>query len=306
MNVNTLPKPVKAGGVSPVAVNPPVRKTRRRGWAAFFPRLGWGVASVALFAGIWEAVWAFGGLNPLLLPPPHIFLANFAQQAQYFIPTDVIGQVTDDTALLSLAKTIIATVGRVMAGLALGFVLSLICGLAICYFRLFGKLVLPTITLLAPISPIAWLPVAIFIFGIGNPPAIFMVFISLFFVMTVSTISQIEGVSKTHLNVAAVMGASRAQTFRYVIIPAILPALFFVLRMNLFGAWMIVLVAEATGVGSGLGQIVMQARNTFNSSLSFFTMTIIGITGFVFDLLLRYVQKKLLYWIPENNAGGRK
>ncbi|QWA09215.1 ABC transporter permease [Sodalis ligni] len=306
MNVNTLPKPVKAGGVSPVAVNPPVRKTRRRGWADFFSRLGWGVASVALFAGIWEAIWAFGGLNPLLLPPPHIFLANFAQQAQYFIPTDVIGQVTNDTALLSLGKTIIATVGRVMAGLALGFVLSLISGLAICYFRLFGKLVLPTITLLAPISPIAWLPVAIFIFGIGNPPAIFMVFISLFFVMTVSTISQIESVSKTHLNVAAVMGATRAQTFRYVIIPAILPSLFFVLRMNLFGAWMIVLVAEATGVGSGLGQIVMQARNTFNSSLSFFTMTIIGITGFVFDLLLRYMQKKLLYWIPENNAGGRK
>ncbi|EJO2888359.1 ABC transporter permease [Klebsiella pneumoniae] len=306
MNMNSLSKPVKVTGVTPVTNNPSVKKNQHRSWAAFFSRLAWGVASVALFAGIWEAIWAFGGLNPLLLPPPHIFLANFAQQTQYFIPTDVIGQVSNDTALLSLGKTILATVGRVMAGLTLGFVLSLVCGLAICYFRLFGKLVLPTITLLAPISPIAWLPVAIFVFGIGNPPAIFMVFISLFFVMTVSTISQIEGVSKTHLNVAAVMGASRAQTFRYVILPAILPSIFFVLRMNLFGAWMIVLVAEATGVGSGLGQIVMQARNTFNSSLSFFTMTIIGITGFVFDMLLRYVQKKLLYWIPENRPGGQK
>ncbi|NDL65146.1 ABC transporter permease [Acerihabitans arboris] len=306
MKADTLQKPVKNAGVSPGGLNPPLRRPKGRGWGPFFSRVGWGVASVALFTGIWEAMWAFGGLNPLLLPPPHIFLANFARQAQYFIPTDVIGQITDDTALLSLGKTILATVGRVMAGLALGFILSLSCGLAICYFRLFGKLVLPTITLLAPISPIAWLPVAIFIFGIGNPPAIFMVFISLFFVMTVSTISQIEGVGKTHLNVAAVMGATRAQTFRYVIIPAILPSLFFVLRMNLFGAWMIVLVAEATGVGSGLGQIVMQARNTFNSSLSFFTMTIIGITGFVFDLLLRNVQKKLLYWVPENHAGGSK
>ncbi|MFT4465379.1 MAG: ABC transporter permease [Sodalis sp. (in: enterobacteria)] len=304
MNVKAAQKPIKASGPPPAHIAPLVKCSRGRERIALLIRLGWGVASVSLFAGVWEAVWALGGLNPLLLPPPHIFLANFAAQAQYFMPTDVIGQVSNDTALLSLVNTIFATAGRVLAGLTLGFVLSLFCGLAICYFRLFGKLVLPTITLLAPISPIAWLPVAIFIFGIGNSPAIFMVFISLFFVMTISTISQIQSVSKTHLDVAAVMGASRAQTFCYVILPAILPALFFVLRMNLFGAWMIVLVAEATGVGSGLGQIVMQARNTFNSSLSFFTMTIIGMAGFVFDLLLRNVQKKLLYWIPETRVGG--
>jgi NitT/TauT family transport system permease protein len=130
-----------------------------------------------------------------------------------------------------------------------------------------------------------------------------MVFISLFFVMTVSTISQIDNVSRTHLNVAAVMGATRVQTFRHVILPAILPSLFMVLRMNLFGAWMVVLVAEATGVGSGLGQVVMLARNTFNSSLSFFTMTLIGVTGFAFDVALRIVQRKVLFWVPSNGLG---
>jgi NitT/TauT family transport system permease protein len=265
--------------------------------------LGWGIASLACFIGVWELAWFAGWADPLLLPPPHIFLRNFASQAQYFIPTDVIGETTSATAFKSLVMTIVATTARVLSGLVLGFVCSVAMGVAIRYFRLFGNLTLPTITLLAPISPIAWLPVAIFIFGIGNAPAVFMVFISLFFIMTVSTISQIDSVSRTHLNVAAVMGATRAQTFRHVILPAILPSLFMVLRMNLFGAWMVVLVAEATGVGSGLGQVVMLARNTFNSSLSFFTMTLIGLTGFVFDVALRLVQRKVLFWVPDNGLG---
>lgn len=263
----------------------------------------WWILSLGLFAGLWEGAWAFGWADPLLLPPPHIFLRNFADQAQFFVSSDVIGEDSSAGAFQALAMTIVASSLRVIAGLLLGFACSVTLGLLIRYFRVLGNLTLPTITLLAPISPIAWLPVAIFIFGIGNPPAIFMVFISLFFVMTLSTISQIDTVSRTYLNVGAIMGASRRQLFLHVIVPAILPSLFMVLRMNLFGAWMVVLVAEATGVGSGLGQIVMLARNTFNSSLTFFTMTLIGVTGFLFDVALRQIQRRILFWVPASAVG---
>ncbi|HDR9038214.1 TPA: ABC transporter permease [Burkholderia contaminans] len=287
------------------------KKGARGGSAGRRPRLPtrllplfWSLASLACFVGIWEAAWALHWADPLLLPPPHIFLRSFGSQAQYFLPSDVIGEQSSGTAFGALAMTIVATTLRVLAGLTLGFFCALGMGVAIRYFGLFGNLTLPTITLLAPISPIAWLPVAIFLFGIGNGPAVFMVFISLFFVMTVSTIGQIDSVSRTYLNVAAVMGATRAQTFRHVILPAILPSLFMVLRMNLFGAWMVVLIAEATGVGSGLGQVVMLSRNTFNASLSFFTMTLIGVLGFAFDYLLRIVQRRVLFWVPE--SGLRK
>ncbi|MDN7413164.1 ABC transporter permease [Burkholderia vietnamiensis] len=273
----------------------------RAAWGGKAQPLLWGIASLACFIAIWEVAWVAGWADPLLLPPPHIFLRHFVSQAQYFVPTDVIGETSGATAFRSLIMTIVATTLRVLVGLSLGFVCAVGMGVAIRYYRVFGNLTLPTITLLAPISPIAWLPVAIFLFGIGNGPAVFMVFISLFFVMTISTISQIDSVSRTHLNVAAVMGATRAQTFRHVIIPAILPSLFLTLRMNLFGAWMVVLIAEATGVGSGLGQVVMLSRNTFNASLSFFTMTLIGVTGFVFDYALRVVQRKVLFWVPENS-----
>jgi NitT/TauT family transport system permease protein len=170
---------------------------------------------------------------------------------------------------------------------------------AIRYFTLFERLTLPTVTLLAPVSPIAWLPVAIFLFGIGNKPAIFMVVIALVFHMILATITQIDGVNGNFINVARTMGATKRQIYVRVIIPAILPQLLVFLRFNLFGAWMVVLVAEATGVGYGLGQVIMLGRNTFNPSLVFFTIVLIGVLGFSCDWLMRLIQRKLLYWAPD-------
>ena len=90
-----------------------------------------------------------------------------------------------------------------------------------------------------------------------------MVVVALLFHMTLSTIAQIDGVNRNLINVARTMGASKRQIYARVIIPAILPGLLIVLRMNLFAAWMVVLIAESTGVGYGLGQVIMLARNTF-------------------------------------------
>ena len=109
-------------------------------------------------------------------------------------------------------------------------VLAITSASLIRYFLLFEKLTLPTITLLSPVSPIAWLPVAIFLFGIGNAPAIFMVVVALFFHMVLATISQIDGVNRNLINVARTMGATKRQIYTRVIIPAILPGLLMVLR----------------------------------------------------------------------------
>ena len=262
---------------------------RRIGTAA-----GWWVASVALFGGIWELAWALGWAPELLLPPPHIFLQNFSSQAQFF-DSSTIG-AEQATPVVAVLTTVMATVLRVLAGLVLGFIASLITGVLISRFRVVRGLVLPTVTLLAPISPIAWLPVSIFLFGIGNAPAVFMVFIGVYFVMTLATISLINDVPATYINVARTMGASPRQTLFQVILPSILPGILQSLRLNLFAAWMVVLLAEAVGVGTGLGQVVMLARNTFNASLVFFTMTVIGLSGYLLDILFRQVQNRLLWW----------
>ncbi|MGY4432854.1 NitT/TauT family transport system permease protein [Bradyrhizobium sp. F1.13.1] len=270
------------------------------------PRIGWALMSVGLFAGIWELLWLCGVTDPKLLPPPHIFLGNLPEQAKFFNTAQRwqigVGLNTGPSAGMALVITVLASAARVFAGLLIASALSISIGVAVRYFLVVEKLALPTITLLSPVSPIAWLPVAIFVFGIGNAPAIFMVVVALFFHMVLATVSQIDGVNRNLINVARTMGASKWQIYSRVIVPAILPGLLMVLRLNMFGAWMVVLVAESTGVGYGLGQVIMLARNTFNPSLVFFTIALIGLLGFCSDSLMRLLQRKILYWVPETTG----
>lgn len=266
-------------------------------------KIGWTFLSIGLFVGLWEFLWLIGWADPRLLPPPHIFIGSIADQGKFFNTATrwQIGKAMNDgpSALESVMIAIGATTGRVFAGLLIASVLAITVGVLVRYYSLFDKLVLPTITLLSPVSPIAWLPVAIFLFGIGNGPAIFMVVVALFFHMVLATINQIDGVSANLINVARTMGASKRQIYTRVVVPAILPGMLAVLRMNLFAAWMVVLIAESTGVGYGMGQVIMLARNTFNPSLVFFTIAVIGLLGFVFDWLLRQAQRRILYWLPD-------
>ena len=258
----------------------------------------WWIASVALFAGIWEFCWYMTWANPMLLPPPHIFLQDILLVGKLFDKSTRLGNPTAGLIAWTVAKTIGASTMRVIVGLIVALVGSLAVGMAIRFSPLFGRLILPVINLLAPVSPIAWLPIAMLIFGLGNAPAIFLVYIALFFIMTLATLNLIDTLPPSYVQVARIMGASRPQIFMQVILPAILPGLFVVLRLNLFAAWMIVLIAESVGVGGGLGLVVIISRNTFDSQLAFFTMFIIGVVGFALDVALREIQRRALYWKP--------
>jgi len=292
----------RAGGVA----SPPAGRRRSQPWSRVLrsaQRFFWALLSIGTFTLIWELCWLAGLADPKLLPPPHIFLGDMAEQAKYFNTATRwsigVNPADGPSPYQAVMITIGATTMRVLVGLVIASVLAVSIGVLVRYFLLFERLTLPAITLLSPVSPIAWLPVALFLFGIGNAPAIFMVVVALFFHMVLATISQIDGVNRNLINVARTMGASKWQTYAHVVIPAILPGLLVVLRMNLFAAWMVVLVAESTGVGYGLGQVIMMARNTFNPSLVFFTIALIGVLGFSFDFILRLVQKRILYWVPE-------
>ena len=182
----------------------------------------WWFISIGLFIGIWELTFAMGLYSAKFLPPPHIFLGDIPNQLQHFDFSKANpGEAPAASHLHAVAKTISATVMRVGAGLGLGFILGVLTGSLIRYFGWFGKLTLPTLTLLAPISPFAWLPVAVFLFGTGNAPAIFMVFLAVFFIIVLATIAEIDAVSKTYLQVARNLGASHLQTYTQVILPAL-------------------------------------------------------------------------------------
>ena len=139
-------------------------------------------------------------------------IGNIADQAKFFNTVNrwQIGVGgSGPIRAMAVVYTVLSSTGRALSRLVIAFTLAILAGVAIRYFQLFEKLTLPTITLLAPVSPIAWLPVAIFLFGIGNGPAVFMVVIALFFHMVLATIEQIDGVNRNMINVARTMGEKR-------------------------------------------------------------------------------------------------
>ena len=214
-------------------------------------RVVWWFISIGLFVGIWELTFATGLYSERILPPPHIFLSDIPNQIQHFDFSRHNPGEESPGRVYAVIETIFATVKRVVAGLGLGFVLGVMTGALIRYMQWLGKLTLPVVTLLAPISPFAWLPVAVYLFGTGDKPAIFLVFIAVFFIIALATMAEIDAVNETYLNVARIMGASRLQIYLLVILPAVLPGLFMILRLNLFAAWMIVLIAESAAPTRG-------------------------------------------------------
>ena len=166
---------------------------------------------------------------------------------------------------VGIVVAIWASIRRVLAGLLLAFVAAVLTGSLAFYLQIFRKLTFPTITMLAPVAPAAWIPLAILLFGFGDGAAVFVVFVGIFFVLELAAVNSMNNVDQLYINTARVLGASRHQVMRHVIFPAILPNLFVIMRVNLFGAWMGVLTAEMVGVNTGLGTIRSESTR-LNSS----------------------------------------
>jgi NitT/TauT family transport system permease protein len=253
----------------------------------------WWVLSVGLVVAIWEFAAALNLINTVILPPPHRFIAELQNQAQFLMPQVGVQRIGLHFAALA---AIWASLRRVLIGLALAFVAALITGGLAFYLRIFRNLTFPTITLLAPVAPAAWIPFAILAFGLGDGAAVFIVFVGIFFTLTLATVNNMHNVDQVYINTARVLGASRRQVLQHVIFPAILPNLFIIVRMNLFGAWMGVLGAEMVGVRTGLGAVVVVGRQMMNMNLTFLGMAMIGIVGYLLDVGLGLIQKRVLWW----------
>jgi NitT/TauT family transport system permease protein len=133
-------------------------------------------------------------------------------------------------------------------------------------------------------------------FGIGDSAAIFVVFISVVFTLTLGTVNNMHNIDQVYINTARVLGANRRQVIQHVIFPAIVPNLFVIMRINLFGAWMGVLAAEMVGVCTGMGAIVVVGRQMMNMNLTFLGMAMIGLVGYLLDAMFGLVQRRVLWW----------
>ncbi len=220
------------------------------------------------------------------------WLVVFKTQSAIF-PTP--WQVVTGTLELIEDGTLWAHIGsslmRVGAGFLLAALLAIPLGLWIGRVDAAYTTLNPVFQILRPISPIAWIPIAILWFGVGNASPIFLIFIAAVFPLIVQTAAGVHTIEQRYLRAAENFGVSRARLFRQVIIPAVLPQIIVGMRISLGVGWLVVVAAEMIALRSGLGYLIMDSRNAGNRyDLVVASMIIIGLIGLLLDGLMRLLE----------------
>lgn len=190
-----------------------------------------------------------------------------------------------------LARHVVASLFRVTAGFYLAVSLGLPLGILLGQWRAGQAAFNGLIQFLRPISPLAWIPLAMLWFGIGDRPAVFLIFLASFFPVVVSTSVAVQQINSTYLRVGANFGLSRWEMVTQVIVPAILPGILPALRISLGVAWLVVVAAEMIAVKSGLGYLILDARNALRMDVVIAAMIVIGAIGVVLDRIVSRLSR---------------
>lgn len=225
-----------------------------------------------------------------LIPPP-IDVARSLYDLAF-------GGIYDDAYSRTLHIHLLASLGRVYGGFAIAAALAVPLGLMIGRIAIVRRLLDPTLQVLRPIPVTAWLPLSMIIFGLGPRSAFFLVCLGAFYPILINTIFGVRSVDPRLFEAASMLGCQGTAQFYRVVLPASLPAIFTGLRLGLGFAWVVIVVGEMTGVPTGLGAIIMEARQLSRTEIVICGMVVIGIAGFISDRLVLLLGKRLLRWSP--------
>ncbi|WP_147532904.1 ABC transporter permease [Bacillus marasmi] len=237
---------------------------------------------------------------PLLLVVSWFYITEKQLIASYLIPSPqvvfetVVQFVVDGTLYgdtwISLSRMLQGFLTAVVVGISFGIVMGLFARVDSTFAGVFNAI--------RVIPPLAWIPIIILWFGIGETSKVIIIFKSAFFPILLNTIQGIEGVPKGYLEVSKLMGVSKSRYLFRVILPAALPSIFVGLRLGLGAAWMAVVAAELIASDSGLGYRITQGRELSQPDVMVIGMVMIGLIGVTMDALIKYVQKRVLSWQP--------
>jgi NitT/TauT family transport system permease protein len=231
------------------------------------------VTVMALLLGAWWLIVA--ATRSVIFPTPWQVVTGTRELVQNGVLWEHIG----------------ASLFRVGSGFLLAVAFAVPLGLWMGWVRGAFTTLNPIFQMLRPISPIAWIPIAILWFGVGNASPIFLIFISSVFPMVVQTTSGVHTIERRYLRAARNFGVSRATLFRRVVIPAALPQVIVGMRIGLGVAWLVVVAAEMIALRSGLGYLIIDSRNAGNRyDLVIAAMIIIGLIGLLLDGLMRLLE----------------
>jgi len=246
---------------------------------------------------LWQWLSTQAIVNPMILPAPTKVLAKWWE---YLMPTQAFDPASSSYLAWIFSGEMIrdayASLYRVVVGFLLGAVLALPLGLMMGANDRIYKLFNPLIQILRPIPPIAFIPLSILWFGLGNPPAIFLIVIGAFFPILMNTIAGVRHVDAIYIRAARSLGASQATMFLRVILPAATPYILTGMRIGVGTAFIVVIVAEMIAVNNGLGYRILEAREFFWSDKIIAGMFTIGLLGLAIDTGMNSLNNHLLKW----------
>ena len=235
------------------------------------------------FLGIILLWWAIALANHELMPtPPEALVANLDYILNPFYqrgPGD-----------LGLGWLLLASLRRVLLGFLLGAVVAIPVGFLIGMSRQAMLALNPIIQIFKPVSPLAWLPIALAIFNLADPSAIFVIFITSLWPTIINTALGVSSVSKDYIDVARVLEMPRWRQISKIIWPASLPYIFTGLRISLGIAWLVIVAVEMLTGGIGIGFFVWDEWNRLNLSSVFLAVLVIGLTGLLLDFALAKIE----------------
>jgi len=206
-------------------------------------------------------------------------------------PWGVVGGIADLVRHGLLLKYVVASLFRVTWGFLLAAILAIPMGLTIGWYSRAEMAFNPIIQILRPISPLAWIPIAILWFGVGDLAAIFLIFLGCFLPLLLTAINAVHSVPTVYVNAGRNFGLSPVSLVSRVLYPAVIPQLIVGLRITLGVAWLVVVAAEMIAVNSGLGFLIVDARNAGNRyDLVVAGMVIIGVIGLLLDMGMRSLE----------------
>jgi NitT/TauT family transport system permease protein len=246
---------------------------------------------------VWEALSRAGKISPAILPAPSQVVVRWWQ---YLLPLEPYDPAQGSRLawLFSgeLPQDAFGSLSRVIGGFLIGAGIALPLGLLMGRKPVVHELMSPVLEILRPIPPIAYIPLSILWFGLGNPPAFFLISLGAFFPVLVNTIAGVRNVDAIYIRAAQNLGADEATLFRRIILPAAMPYILTGVRVGIGVAFIVVIVAEMTAVNKGLGYRILEAREFMWSDKIIAGMVTIGFCGLGIDLFMNRLNRRLLRW----------
>lgn len=239
--------------------------------------------SIFVFLVIWQLVVSFTKAGLVLAGPIETLSAFFVA-------------IVDPIGTHTIEGHILWSLSRVLVGLVLGSACGIILGILMGWFKPFSALVRPLFELLRPIPPIAWIPLSIVWFGLGEASKYFLIFYSAFCAVTMNAYSGVRQVDPELMGAARMLGASNRQVFFTIVLPSCVPQIFAGLQIAVGTAWATVVAAEMVRSSEGVGWVIIKGQDSNSTVQILVGIVAIGIVGYILAVAMRAIEAKLCKW----------